>query len=321
MGLFSKYEEPGKGVPKNPDQKLPFFRFFELYFGHFSKLILLNFIYIICFLPMFAGIIVMQLFVSEDSNLYYLAFYVIVVLSGIIIGPATCGVAKLTRNMSIEKPIFLWHDFWDAFKTNFKQGAIMGMIDMLFVSAVSVSFPLYYNMATSSNIFYIPFGICLICSVLFLMMNFYIYFLIVTTDLGLWKILKNSFLLTAIDIKGSIINLVVTAIVLILVIIFFPFTAVLIIILPTFMAFLYAFICYPVIRKYVIQPYYDERGERNPEFDYVDEDGETVFVDAPELEEAPPKKESGGILHKRDKSNTDSVPKSSGSGKRKKTIR
>ncbi|MCD7785029.1 MAG: DUF624 domain-containing protein [Oscillospiraceae bacterium] len=320
MGLFSKYEEPGKGVPKNPDQKLPFFRLFELYFGHFSKLILLNFIYIICFLPMFAGIIVMQFFISEDSNLYYLAFYLIVILCGIIIGPATCAMAKLCRNMSIEKPTFLWHDFWGAFKVNFKQGAIMGIIDMLFISAVSVSFPMYYNMAESNNTFYIPFAVCLICSVIFLMMHFYIYFLIVTTDLGLWKILKNSFLLTAIDIKSSVINLVVTAIVLICVVIFFPYTAILIIILPTFMAFLYAFNCYPVIRKYVIQPYYDERGERNPELDYVDEDGETVFVDAPELEEAPPKEKSGRIFPKRETSNS-STPRSSGSGKKKKTIR
>lgn len=319
MGLFSKYEDPGKGVSKNPDKKLPFFRFFELYFQHFTKLILLNFIYIICFLPMFAGIIVMQFFISEDSNLYYLAFYLIVALSGIIIGPATCGVAKLCRNMSIEKPIFMWHDFWSTFKTNFKQGAIMGVIDMLFISAVSVSFPMYYNMAESSNIFYVPFAICLICSVIFLMMHFYIYFLIVTTDLGLWKILKNSFLLTAIDIKSSIINLVVTAIVLILVVIFFPYTAILIIILPTFMVFLYAFNCYPVIRKYVIQPYYDERGERNPELDYIDEDGETVFVDAPELEEAPPK-ERGGLRQKKETSGN-TVPRSSGSGKKKKTIR
>ncbi len=320
MGLFSKYEDPGKGVSKNPDKKLPFFRFFELYFQHFTKLILLNFIYIICFLPMFAGIIVMQLFISEDSSFYYLAFYLIVALSGIIIGPATCGVAKLCRNMSIEKPTFMWHDFWNTFKTNFKQGAIMGVIDMLFISAVSVSFPMYYNMATSSNIFYIPFAVCLICSVIFLMMHFYIYFLIVTTDLGLWKILKNSFLLTAIDIKSSIVNLVVTAIVLILVVIFFPFTAILVIILPTFMAFLYAFNCYPVIRKYVIQPYYDERGERNPEFDYVDEDGETVFVDAPELEEAPPKDKSSRTAAKRETSNN-SASRSSGSGRKKKTIR
>ncbi|MCC8196112.1 MAG: DUF624 domain-containing protein [Ruminococcus sp.] len=320
MGLFSKYEDPGKGVSKNPDKKLPFFRFFELYFQHFTKLILLNFIYIICFLPMFAGVIVMQLFlVDEESSFYTLAFYLIVIASGIIIGPATCGVAKLCRNMSIEKPTFMWHDFWNTFKTNFKQGAIMGVIDMLFISAVSVSFPMYYNMAESSNIFYVPFAICLICSVIFLMMHFYIYFLIVTTDLGLWKILKNSFLLTAIDIKSSIINLVVTAIVLILVVIFFPYTAILIIILPTFMVFLYAFNCYPVIRKYVIQPYYDERGERNPELDYIDEDGETVFVDAPELEEAPPK-ERGGLRQKRETSGN-TAPRSSGSGKKKKTIR
>ena len=86
------------------------------------------------------------------------------------------------------------------------------------------------------------------------------------------------------------------------------------------MMLLYAFNCYPVIRKYVIQPYYDERGERNPELDYVDEDGETVFVDAPELEEEPPKEKSGGIFPKREASNT-ATPRSSKKKKKKKTIR
>ena len=53
---------------------------------------------------------------------------------------------------------------------------------------------------------------------------------------------------------------------------------------------MYAFNCFPIIRKYVIQPYYDERGEENPEFAYRDTEDEAVFVDTPETEipqEAP----------------------------------
>ena len=36
MGLFSKYDKVGPGVSKNPDEKLPVFRFFGIFFSHFG---------------------------------------------------------------------------------------------------------------------------------------------------------------------------------------------------------------------------------------------------------------------------------------------
>ena len=55
-----------------------------------------------------------------------------------------------------------------------------------------------------------------------------------------------------------------------------------------------SFNCYPVVRKYVIQPYYDQRGEDNPEFDYLKTEEEAVFedrgVEEPVKQEEKPKK-------------------------------
>lgn len=60
------------------------------------------------------------------------------------------------------------------------------------------------------------------------------------------------------------------------------------------MCFVTAFNCYPVIRKYVIQPYYDSRGEDNPEFDYLKtKEDEAVFEDNPQIETVHEKKETG----------------------------
>ena len=39
-----------------------------------------------------------------------------------------------------------------------------------------------------------------------------------------------------------------------------------------------------MVRKYVIQPYYDQRGEENPEEAYLDTHDERVFVDSPQYE-------------------------------------
>lgn len=286
MGMFSRYEKVGKGISKNPDDKLPAFQFFEIYFSHLSKLILLNFMYIVAMLP-FALIMLVEYYFNGEGGAYYIAFYTVFILLGAVVGPATCGFTKVCRNISCRRPTFLWHDFWKAFKSNFKQGAIVGMIDMAFVAAVSTAFPLYYNMSLENSIFYIPFLICLICSIMFLMMHFYIYLLVVSTNLSVWKILKNSFFLIAIEIKTSLINLIVTALFAIFILVFFPFTSFLFVVVPSFLGLMYSFNCFPHIRKYVIQPWYDQHGEQNPEFEYMSDNGEAVFVDTPETEVPP----------------------------------
>lgn len=282
MGLFSNYEKLGKGVSKNPDAKAPIFKFFELYISHFSKLIILNFILLLTLLPFCLVFLVEYLNLSGMA--FNIVFYCAFAILASLIGPALCGFMKILRNIASERPVFLWHDYWKAFKENFKQGIIMGFVDAVFVIAVSFAFPMYFNMAAENNMFYIPFAICLVCSLIFLMMHFYIYLLIASTTLDLWRIIKNSFLLTAIDVKVSFINLVVTVILVLAVAMFWPYTSFIFILLPSFLGLMYAFNCFPVIRKYVIQPYYDEKGESNPEFSYKETEGEAVFVDTPETE-------------------------------------
>jgi hypothetical protein len=47
-------------------------------------------------------------------------------------------------------------------------------------------------------------------------------------------------------------------------------------------AFVISFCCYPVIQKFVIDPYYESRGEKNPERYYdepVDDEEEVLFED------------------------------------------
>lgn len=290
MGLFSDYERVGKGITKDPDQKLPLFKFLDIFFSHFSKLVLVNFIFILALLP-FAGIMLV-----EYLGLGNLVFYIIFVLLGAVVGPAVCGFTKVLRNISCRRPVFIWSDFWKAARTNFKQGAIMGIIDMFSIVAMSFAFPLYYTMGEQNGFFKIPFAICLVCSFLFVMMHFYIYLLIVSTTLSLWKILKNSLYLTAIEIKTSIVNLITTVILLLSFIILYPWSAFMLVLLPSFLGLLYCFNCFPAIRKHVIKPYYDERGEQMPDLSYTQSTEEAVFVDTPETEipQEPPKRRKKG---------------------------
>lgn len=283
MGLFSSnYDRVGPGVPKNPNAKAPIFKFFEIYFNHFSKLVILNLLFIIALLPFALVFLVEYLNLGETA--YTVVFYIVFCLLGSVIGPACCGMMKICRNIATERPVFLWHDFWKAVKSNLKQGLVMGLIDSVAIVLMSFAFPIYFSMSEQNSVFYIPFVICLICTFVFVMMHFYIYLFIVSTNLTLWQILKNSFYLTAIEIKTSIINLLLTVLILAVVVLLWPYTSFLIVVFPSLMGLMYAFNNFPAIRKYVIQPYYDARGEKNPEFAYMDNEDESVFTDTPETE-------------------------------------
>lgn len=289
MGLFSNYERVGKGVSKDPDNKIALFRFLDTYIAHFSKLIILNFIFIIAMLP-FAGIMLVEYF-----GLGNIAFYVIFVLLGAVVGPAVCGFMKVLRNIACRRPVFIWSDYWRAFRQNFKQGALMGVLDMFVIVALSFAIPMYSNMAALNSTLNIPFIICVVTAFIFMMMHFYVYLLMVSTNLTIWQILKDSLYLTAIEIKTSIVNLLTTVVVVLAFIVLFPWSIFTIVIFPSFLGLLYAFNCFPAIRQHVIKPYYDARGEEMPDISYTQTSEEAVFVDTPETEipQEPPKKHKG----------------------------
>ena len=258
MSLFGGYENSGPGIPKSELEKKGFFKFFEIYGRKFWKLIELNLIYLLFCIPI------------------------------VTFGPATAALLKVARNYTQERPIFLFSEFWKTFKTCFKQSFIMGLIDILFIVALFVAIPFYNSIAQQMSIFYVAFILCLSFSFVFIMMHFYIYLMIVSTQLSLPKILKNSFILVCIGLKQSLLTLLIFALVILFLFLFLPYTSFLMPFLPfSFMALVIAFNCFPVIRKYVIQPYYDKLGEESPEFDFKKVDKDEALFEDKGGEEAP----------------------------------
>lgn len=282
MGLFSNYDTPGRGVLKTPHEKKGFFKFWEIYGRHMWKLMELNLLYFLFCLPSFAAVIL--------GLMTFNPLWLVFCIPGIIIGPATAAMTRVTRNFSQERPAFVMHDFFKSFKLNLKQGLIMGLIDNLFVVWLIVGIPIYKSLAERDSMMYIPFVISLACALMFVMMHFYIYQMMCSTNLTMVQILKNSLFLVNLSIKQTIYTLLSTIIVLMLVYLFMPYTYFLIPFFPmTFITFVACFNCYPVIRKHVIMPYYEQRGELDPETAAAMSDpDEALFVDKA-AEETPVK--------------------------------
>jgi uncharacterized membrane protein YesL len=261
MGLFDNAYQH-KGVLKTPHEKKGFFKFWEVYGRHMWKLLEVNLLYLLFCLPV------------------------------ITIGPATAAMTKVCRNYSQERNVFLLADFWDSFKKNLKQGLVMSVIDIIFICGFIVGVPTYYAWAQANPMIYVPFFISLMCMLTFIMMHFYIYIMISSTNLKMWQILKNSFYLVALDLKASLWTLLVYFVVVFTCYAFMPASLFVIIFWPfSFLCFVSCFNCYPVVRKHVIQPYYDKRGEQNPEFEYMNGTKEEQLFEDRAAEEKPVKEE------------------------------
>lgn len=260
MGLIRRNDIQG-GIPKAPREKTGFIKYASIYISHFWKLMAINFIYVLFCLPV------------------------------ITIGPATAALTKVCRNYSQERHTYLFGDFWDSFKKNFKQGVVFGLVDLLFVAIFGVGLPFYMEWAKNMPIMYAPMIMMFAFMIVVVMMNFYIYIMVSSTNLTVKQIIKNSLILSYLGMKKTIICLIVYVLFMSINILFFPISIVFAATLSfSFIAFLNCGLCYPVVRKYIIQPYYDQRGEVNPEDEFLDTDEDRVFKDSPEYETAEQKK-------------------------------
>lgn len=247
------YQSSGSGVSKTAPQKKPFFRYWEIFGRKFWKIIELNLLYILFCIPV------------------------------VTFGPATAALTHVMRKFILEQPCFVFDEFFTAFKKNFKQSVAIGIIDVVGVAALVVA--LFEFMATDKlpegMIVYICVFICL--ATLLYIMHFYIYLEIVALKLPLKAMLKNALLLVFLGVKRNFIALIVNLVIITLVVLFLPYSVFVVIVFPlAFMSFTTTFICYPVIQKFIINPYYEDRGERNPELGPISEEDiaeNAVFVD------------------------------------------
>lgn len=253
MGLFYNNNVAGSGVAKNGRRKKPFFRFWELFFNKFWTFFTLNLIYVLACIPV------------------------------VTFGPATAALTSMMRNIYLERPQFIWHDFWKEFKKNFKQSFFVGIIDLAAVAVTLITYKQFTDdldaEMTTKTMYIVSFAI----QAVFLLMNFYIYPQIVALEMKLGGILKNSLILVFVNLPCELIVVAfLVGFVSLLVFFLFPAVFFLPFIPGAWMVFLSVFCCYPAIQKLIINPYYEQSDEINPEipdWELEDEDNNAVFED------------------------------------------
>lgn len=268
LGLFGNYDKPGPGVNKDEPPKAAPVRFFEILFRKFSKLVQLNLIF---FIPTLVTCVLMFLvylfpthFAIQISGVIQLDGWAtfVVPLPLVFLSPFTAGLTYVTRNFAREEHAFVWSDFWDAVKGNWKYFLLNGLIVYLVFNILGFSVIYYYNMALSEWLFYIPLWLCIVVALIFLFAQYYLPVMFITFDLKFTHAYKNALIFTAAGLGR---NLLLTAIIagLIILLISVPllnitlliYILLLLFILFSFFSYLINFTVYPVIDKYLIQPY------------------------------------------------------------------
>ncbi|MBQ7288419.1 MAG: DUF624 domain-containing protein [Clostridia bacterium] len=243
MGLLFNYNKEGPGVSKNQPEKKDFWRFFELLGRNFKNLVLANLWTALLSLPV------------------------------VTVGLGQVGLTFITRTISHDRHLFLTSDYFETVKKNWKQGLAISIIDLMFIIILACDIYFFY-LLSDSLVGVVGLVFSLIVALLFIFSGYYRYVLAITFNFSIVQIYKNSFLLA---ICGFVRNLITTLCLLVLYLIVFGigwimgglgFLVLFLLFLffvPALRSFIIQFTIFPVVLKYVIEPYYAEHPDEDIE--------------------------------------------------------
>ena len=142
--------------------------------------------------------------VYRPTTLTYV-FYGLAAITLFTFGIVNVGTAYILRNIAKGEPVFLWTDFWYAVKRNWKQALPFGMIDAGIIGLLVWN---VYSMFINSSGSYFTntmFWCNIVLLVLYFVMRYYIYVQMVTFNLSVFKILKNSMIFSLLGFKRNLV--------------------------------------------------------------------------------------------------------------------
>lgn len=136
------------------------------------------------------------------SSIFYLLLYLFPCIA--ITGPFTAGMSYVTRNWARDDHAFVWSDFKDAVKSNWKYSLVVSIITGFMPLAVFQGYITYGQMSGKMIVMAIPQVLMIVIGVIWAISVTYMYPLTVTYDLKLKDVLKNGLILGVARLPFSI---------------------------------------------------------------------------------------------------------------------
>ena len=194
-------------------------------------------------------------------------FFWVGLLSLITFGLGTAAMTYIHRNYTKGEPTDLWFDFFSAIKKNWKQAILLGLIDLGLIFVIFFDLSSYYY--STSYVMLLLMYVTLFISIIYLLMRPFLYLQIVTFRVKIPKAIKNAYIMALAGVKRNLFCSISAALVLALNVVIFLFLpsmgVVMTLMLTISLAwFLQIFGAWPVVQKYMIDPYYKSAAPAKP---------------------------------------------------------
>lgn len=218
MGLFDRLYYGKAGQKDYSEMDMPKNRvslFFLVLKDHFFDLVKVNLLQVIFWVPFllwtyinFAAIqSIDALALLEQENgstelLSAMTGYLTMWLLGLIpcvaiTGPSSAGAAYIMRNWARDQHAFLFSDFKDAFKSNWKQALPVSVISALVPILAYTAMAYYGQLAAYNMAMIVPLIVVLSATLIWALMLPLLYPLMVGYELRMKDLMKNAFLMAA----------------------------------------------------------------------------------------------------------------------------
>ena len=112
-----------------------------------------------------------------------------------ITGPFTAGLSYVTRNWARDEHAFIWTDFKDAIKANWRQSLILSVITSILPLVVYIGWKFYGQMAQQNMIMMVPQVLVVLVAIIWAISITYMHPLAVTYELKMKDLIRNGLLL------------------------------------------------------------------------------------------------------------------------------
>ncbi len=150
------------------------------------------------------GVAGMQI-VKQASTAWTYVFYGLGALTIFTWGAVSVGSTYILRNLVMGRPIFLWSDFVDAIRTNWKQALPFGIIDLGIMGILC--FNIFQMVQGGTYLASFFFWVNVVLFILYFIMRQYVYLQIVSFDMKLFKMVKNAAYFVLLGFKRNMLAL------------------------------------------------------------------------------------------------------------------
>ena len=179
-------------------------------------------------------------------------------------GWQSVGAAYNLRSLVRGDSAFILSDYFYAIRRNLKQGLLFGLLDVLIILVLGYDVFYFYTLSGTSFGNGLMYAVALALAFIYLVMRFYVYPMMITFDLPISKLLKNALIFTALGFKRNVLAMLGIILIVVLnafsiiwglsiglsVTLILPFFYLL-----TLLGFISMYAAYPVIKRYMIDPY------------------------------------------------------------------